>query len=112
MASFTAAVMKQGGIDSSAVAVAASGAPGRWQWEAADAMALAVAISQSSTFFGVAVSAKTRPPAVRLRENEASTSLQVLLPIEVGDELPPWSAAVEKAGYPWCEAARHPNCHC
>ena len=98
--SFTAAVLKQRGIDSSAVAVAATGALAGGSGEAADAMALAVAISQSSTFFGVAISPKTRPPAVRLRENEASASLQLLLPIEVSDDLPPWSVAIERAGYP------------
>ncbi len=98
--SFTAAVMKLRDIDSSAVAVAASGALAGGSGEAADAMALAVAISQSSTFFGVAVSPKTRPPAVRLRENEASASLQLLLPMEADEDLPPWSVAIERAGYP------------
>ena len=98
--SFAAAMLKLPGVDSSAVAVAASGALAGGSGEAADAMALAVAISQSSTFFGVAVSPKTKPPAVRLRENEASTSLQVLLPVEVNDDLPPWCVAIERAGYP------------
>ncbi len=99
--SLTAAVIKQQpGIDPASVAVAASGALAGGSGEAADAMALAVAISQSSTFFGVAVSPKTRPPGVRLRENEASASLQLLLPLDVGEELPPWSATVQRAGYP------------
>jgi S1-C subfamily serine protease len=97
---FVAAVMKQAAIDPAAVAVAASGALAGGSGEAADAMALAVAISQSRTFFGVAVSPKTRPPAVRLRENEASTSLQLMLPIEVAADLPTWATVVEKAGYP------------
>ena len=98
--SFTAAMLRLPNIDSSAVAVAASGALAGGSGEAADAMALAVAISQSSTFFGVAISPKTSPPAVRLRENEASASLQLLLPVEVDDDLPPWSVAIERAGYP------------
>jgi S1-C subfamily serine protease len=100
VANFAAAALKLGGIDSSAVAVAASGGLAGGDGEAADAMALAVAISQSKTFFGVAISPKTRPPAVRLRENEATASLQLLLPIDQVDEMPPWAAAIEKAGYP------------
>ncbi len=100
VANFAAAALKLGGIDSSAVAVAASGGLAGGDGEAADAMALAVAISQSKTFFGVAISPKTRPPAVRLRENEATASLQLLLPISQDDEMPPWAAAIEKAGYP------------
>jgi hypothetical protein len=100
VSNFVAALVKKGSIDSSAVAIASSGALAGGSAEAADAMALAVAIAKSSTFFGVAVSPKTRPPAVRLRENKASEALQLLLPIEVGDELPPWSIALKKAGYP------------
>ena len=100
VANFAAAVLKLGGIEASAVAVAASGGLAGGDGEAADAMALAVAISQSKTFFGVAISPKTRPPAVRLRENEATASMQLLLPIDQRDELPGWSAAIEKAGYP------------
>ena len=100
VANFAAAVLKLGGIEASAVAVAASGGLAGGDGEAADAMALAVAISQSKTFFGVAISPKTRPPAVRLRENEATASMQLLLPIDQRDELPGWAAAIEKAGYP------------
>jgi S1-C subfamily serine protease len=100
VASFAAAVLKKANIDRTAVAVAAAGALASGKVEAADSMALAVAMSQSSTFFGVAISAETRPPAVRLRENEPSTSLQLLLPVESADELPTWGAAIETAGYP------------
>ena len=100
VAKFAAAVAKKAPIDSSAVAVAAAGALAGGKAESADSMALAVAISQSSTFFGVAVSAETRPPAVRLRENEPSSSLQIMFPIESDDQLPSWAAAIEKAGYP------------
>ncbi len=97
---FAAAAIKKSPIDLSAVAVAASGAIAGTKAEAADSMAVAVAISQSSTFFGVAVSSQTRPPAVRVRENQASASLQILLPIDSNDDLPPWSLALQKAGYP------------
>ncbi len=100
IANFVAAVSKKAAINEAAVAVAAAGALAGGEAEAADSMALAVAISQSSTFFGVAVSAETRPPAVRLRENEPSASLQIMLPVESTDELPTWIAAIEKAGYP------------
>ncbi len=97
---FAAAILKKAPIDESAVAVAASGALEGGNAEAADSMVLAVAISQSNIFFGAAVSPKTRPPAVRMRENEPSASLQLLMPVESADDLPPWSAAIEKAGYP------------
>jgi S1-C subfamily serine protease len=100
VASFAAAVLKKAPIDPSAVAVAASGALSGGKADAADSMALAVAISRSSTFFGVAVSPETRPPAVRLRETEPSASLQVLLPVDSPDDMPTWGAAVERAGYP------------
>lgn len=100
VANFAAAVMKKAPIDPSAVAIAASGALAGGSAEAADAMALAVAISQSRSFFGVAVSPKTRPPALRLRENEPSASLQLLLPIETTDTLPSWGAGFERGGYP------------
>lgn len=100
VANFAAAIMKKAPIDKAAVAVAASGALAGGSAEAADSMALAVAISQSHTFFGVAVSAKTRPPALRMRENEPSASLQLLLPIESEDDLPAWSAGFPRGGYP------------
>ncbi len=94
------AVLKKAPIDKSAVAVSAPGALAGGKAEAADSMAVAVSMSQSSTFFGVAVSPETRPPAVRLRENEPSASLQILLPIDSRDDLPPWGAGIERAGYP------------
>ena len=63
-------------------------------------MALAVAISASRTFYGVAVAAETRPPAVRLRENDAEASLQIMLPIGKDVELPSWAPTLQKSGYP------------
>lgn len=100
VAKFAAAVMKKAPIDPAAVAVATSGALGGGDADAADSMALAVAVSQSSTFFGAAVSHKSRPPAVRLSENKPDSSLQLMLPVESIDDLPTWAAAVEQAGYP------------
>ena len=63
-------------------------------------MALAAAVARSKTFFGVAVSDSTRPPAIRLRENEADASLQVLLPLDPGAELPTWATRLIQGGYP------------
>ena len=100
VAKFAAAVIKKAPIDPVAVAVATTGALQGGKASAADSMALAVAISQSSTFFGVAVSSETRPPAIRLRENEPATSLQVLMPIETEDDLPAWGAGIKRSGYP------------
>ena len=92
--------MKKTTIDPTAVAVAAPGAISGTGAEAADSMALAVAVSQSSTFFGVSVSPMTRSPAMRVKENDPSSSLQILLPISSEKERPEWSTAIQKAGYP------------
>ncbi len=100
VARFAAAAMKKAPIEDSAVAVAAAGALSGEKAEAADSMALAVAISQSSTFFGAAVSPESRPPAVRVRENEPTASLQLLLPLDSQEELPGWTAPLVAGGYP------------
>ncbi len=97
---FIASVLKRTSVDPMAVAVAASGALSGEKAEAADSMALAVAMSASRTIYGVAVSDSTRPPAVRLRENDAEASLQVLLPVEKESELPVWAPTLQKTGYP------------
>lgn len=97
---FAAAVMKKAPINPNAVAVAAPGAISGTDAEAADSMALAVAVSQSSTFFGVSVSPKTRSPAMRVKENDPSASLQILLPLSSEKDLPEWSRSIKKAGYP------------
>ncbi|MEE2936672.1 MAG: PDZ domain-containing protein, partial [Planctomycetota bacterium] len=100
VAKFATAVLRKAAIDPAAVSITTPGALAGGKAGAADSMALAVAVSQSSTFFGVAVSAETRPPAMRLSENSPSAALQLLIPIKREDELPGWAAAVEKAGYP------------
>ena len=97
---FAAAILKQVDVEQSAVAVAAAGALDGGKPEAADSMALAVAISASETFNGVAISHESRPPAIRLKENKADASLQLLLPIKTSDDMPTWGTALEKAGYP------------
>lgn len=93
-------LIKRNPIATTAVAIATSGSLEGGKATAADAMALAVSMSASRTFFGVSVSEKARPPAVRLRENEPDQSLQILLPIEGEDELPTWGTALAQAGYP------------
>ena len=95
-----AAAMKRADISSSAVGIAATGSLAGTQSEASDSMALAIALSASETFRGVAVSENTRAPAVRLRENDAVTSLQILLPIKSPDDAPAWATALTEAGYP------------
>ena len=107
VSSLAAAAMKQAPVDPSAIAVTTNSVIGNRKATAADSMAMAVAISQSKTFFGVAIAADTRPPAVRLRENEPSSSLQILMPISTqgsqaneSEELPGWAQALKRSGYP------------
>ena len=96
----TSLLIKQMPIESSAVALASGGAIASQAAEAADSMAVAVGIRESRTFAGVAVSDKTQPPPIRIRENEPSAALQIMLPIGTGDELPGWGRALEQRGYP------------
>ncbi len=100
ISNFAAAVMKKAAINPNAVAIAAPGSISGTDAEAADSMALAVAVSQSATFFGVSVSPKTRSPAMRVKENDPASSLQILLPLSAEQELPAWSRAMTQAGYP------------
>jgi hypothetical protein len=107
VSSLAAAAMKKAPVDPSAIAVTTNSVIGNRKATAADSMAMAVAISQSKTFFGVAIAADTRPPAVRLRENEPSSSLQILMPISTqgsqaneSEELPGWAQALKRSGYP------------
>lgn len=95
-----AAVRKRLPIDASAVAIAAGGGLATGSAEAGDSMALAVAMTESRTFAGVAVSAKTRPPMIRIRENDPAAPLQLLLPIGSDEELPSWAKPLVGRGYP------------
>lgn len=83
-----------------AIGIAATGAIKGNKPSAADSMVIAMALSDRKNFDGIAVSDQTRPPAVRLRENEPDRSLQLLLPIENVDDGPTWLAPLSKAGYP------------
>ncbi|TWU34564.1 Periplasmic serine endoprotease DegP precursor [Novipirellula aureliae] len=100
MAKFAASIQKSQSIDPQSVAIASPAAVAGGKAAAADSMAVAVALSSNHTFYGVAVAAKTRPPAVRLRENDAEASLQILLPIASKDELPTWAPTLQKTGFP------------
>ena len=100
MPKLVASIKKTQPIDPSAVAIAAPGALSGVKAEASDSMALAVAMSESQTFSGVAVSSKTRPPAVKLRENDAESSLQILLPMSADGEPPSWASTLRRSGYP------------
>lgn len=95
-----AAVRKRLPIDASAVAIAAGGGLATGSAEAGDSMALAVAMTESRTFAGVAVSDKTRPPMIRIRENDPAAPLQLLLPIGSDEELPSWAKPLVGRGYP------------
>ncbi|MCA9135794.1 MAG: PDZ domain-containing protein [Planctomycetales bacterium] len=83
-----------------AIAVASTGVMKDVDASAADSMVIAIALSDRKNFSGIAVSADTKPPAVRLRENEPDRSLEILIPIDSLDEGPTWLAPLATAGYP------------
>ncbi|KAA5540232.1 PDZ domain-containing protein [Roseiconus nitratireducens] len=87
-------------IGGPATAIAAPGAIKGVDASAADSMVIAIALSDRGNFSGIAVSAETRPPAVRLRENEPDRSLEILMPIKSLDDGPTWLAPLVGAGYP------------
>jgi S1-C subfamily serine protease len=66
---------------------------------AGGSMAMAMAISRSGTFSGLAVHPEVKPPAIRLRENDPSAPLQLLLRGETAPDEPSWAAVLEKTGY-------------
>lgn len=86
-----------------AISVAAVAAPGAIKdvdASAADSMVIAIALSDRKNFAGIAVSKNTKPPAVRLRENEPDRALEILVPIDSIDDGPTWLAPLAAAGYP------------
>ncbi|QDS92296.1 Periplasmic serine endoprotease DegP precursor [Roseimaritima multifibrata] len=64
------------------------------------AMALVVAITQKEAVSGVATTTDIKPPAIRLRENDPESSLQIALPLTVKAELPPWAGGLPRLGFP------------
>lgn len=81
-------------------ALASTGAIKEVDASAADAMVIAIALSDRKNFSGIAVSADTKPPAVRLRENEPDRALEILMPIDSLSDGPTWLAPLTNAGYP------------
>jgi S1-C subfamily serine protease len=81
-------------IDSSMQAIAGAGkGPG-------GSIAIATALLRSGTFSGLSVSQDIRPPAVRLRENDPTAPLQILIPKVDDEDAPGWIGALEKVGFP------------
>ena len=66
---------------------------------AGGSMAMAVAIGRSGTFAGLSVNPAVTPPAIRLRENDPSAPLQLLLRGATSPDEPSWAPALEKTGY-------------
>ena len=66
---------------------------------AGGSMAMAMAISRSGSFSGLAVYPEVKPPAIRLRENDPSAPLQLLIRGASSSDEPSWAAVLEKTGY-------------
>lgn len=64
-------------------------------------LAIASAILRPGTFGGLSVSPDSRPPAIRLRENDPAAPLQLRLS-QAKDraDKPDWTASLERLGYP------------
>lgn len=94
-----AALRQTYGIASSMQAIAGAGkGPG-------GSIALATALLRSGTFSGLSVSPEIRPPALRLRENDPASPLQMLIPNAVDEEAAGWIGSLEKVGYPVLRSA-------
>ena len=86
-------------IDASMQAIAGAGkGPG-------GSIALATALLRSGTFTGLSVSPEIRPPALRLRENDPASPLQMLIPNADDEEAVGWIGSLEKGGFPVLRAA-------
>lgn len=99
----TLPAIKQSGADENAVAVLSAGvlsADEANMASAAGAMALAVSLSTDNVFHGLAIPAKTQPPAIRLRRDAPMRLLRVLMTTGSEGELPSWSATLGRLGCP------------
>lgn len=65
-----------------------------------DRMAIAAAFSMVGQIDGVLIDPQTRPPAIRLKENEASQPIQFLLPADRDESTPDLGVSLGRAGYP------------
>jgi len=66
---------------------------------AGGSMAMAVAIARPGKFSGLAIRSDVTPPAIRLRENDASAPLEMLLREVPSADDPTWVPVLKKAGY-------------
>lgn len=66
---------------------------------AGGSMAMAMAIGRTGTFAGLAFVPKVKPPAIRLRENDPTAPLQLLIRGATTPDEPSWAAVLEKTGY-------------
>lgn len=99
----TLPAIKQSGADENAVALLSAGvlsADDANMASAAAAMALAVSLSTDNVFHGLAIPAKTQPPAIRLRRDAPMRLLRVLMTTGPEGELPSWSATLGRLGCP------------
>jgi S1-C subfamily serine protease len=63
-------------------------------------IAIATALLRSGVFSGLSVSQDIRPPAIRLRENDPTAPLQILIPKVDDEDAPGWIGALERVGFP------------
>lgn len=63
-------------------------------------LAMAAAILRPGTFQGLTIRNDARPPGIRLRENEASSALQMWIVPGEDPDPPAWKEPLEKLGYP------------
>ncbi len=66
---------------------------------AGGSMAMAAAIGRPGVFSGLSVQSEVTPPAIRLRENDPSAPLQLLIRGDKSVDEPSWAAALEKSGF-------------
>ncbi len=62
-------------------------------------MAMAVAMSRPGKFSGLTVTPESKPPAIRLRENDAAAPLQVLIRSTSDVEAPAWLTPLKRLGF-------------
>lgn len=73
-------------------------------------LAIASAILRPGTFAGLSISPESRPPAIRLRENDPAAPLQLWLPQAAdGGDRPGWAGTLEQLGYPVLQGGADPK---
>ncbi len=93
LARIASAISTRYGIADQMIAIAGIGeGPG-------SSMAMAVAMSRPGSFAGLIVTPASKPPAIRLRENDPAAPLQILIRQAANAEAPPWKTPLERLGY-------------